>query len=144
MMTHVNTVHMEGLSDDQIEAARARRGKERCGAAHAVSQRIFLAFSTPLVFVLLTSLISPPLGFTSCRANHRVTLEDIELPDNHPWATKTKVVAREGVHGMYCAHVVLKYPNLAGAARHQHPYDCRAFGCWNGFGEWYDTNDQIE
>jgi len=25
------------------------------------------------------------------RANHKITLEDIELPENHPWATKAPV-----------------------------------------------------
>lgn len=29
IMKHVNTMHMEELSEDQIAAARARRSKER-------------------------------------------------------------------------------------------------------------------
>lgn len=29
--------------------------------------------------------------FDACRANHKLSLEDIELPENHPWATKAPV-----------------------------------------------------
>jgi hypothetical protein len=40
------------------------------------------------------------------RANHKVTLEDIELPENHPWATKAPVSARLPVvkHDMLVVH----------------------------------------
>ncbi|EFJ41279.1 hypothetical protein VOLCADRAFT_121645 [Volvox carteri f. nagariensis] len=57
VMKDVNTVRIEDLSLDQIEAARARRSKER--------------------------------------ANHKLSLEEIELPQNHPFATKQKLSKEE-------------------------------------------------
>lgn len=53
MMKDVNTVRIETLSSSQIDAARARRSRER--------------------------------------ANHRVSMEEVELPPNHPWATRAPV-----------------------------------------------------
>ncbi|GLC75533.1 hypothetical protein PLESTF_001654100 [Pleodorina starrii] len=58
VMKDVNTVRIEDLSSDQIEAARARRSKER--------------------------------------ANHKLSLEEIDLPQNHPFATK-QVLSKEEV-----------------------------------------------
>ncbi|GLI66800.1 hypothetical protein VaNZ11_010709 [Volvox africanus] len=56
VMKDVNTVRIEDLSPEQIEAARARRSKER--------------------------------------ANHKLSLEEIELPQNHPFATR-QVLSKE-------------------------------------------------
>ncbi|PNH02063.1 hypothetical protein TSOC_012023 [Tetrabaena socialis] len=56
MMKDVNTVRIDDLTPDQIEAARARRSKER--------------------------------------ANHKLSLHDVELPQNHPFATK-QVMSQE-------------------------------------------------
>ncbi|KAG2496421.1 hypothetical protein HYH03_005647 [Edaphochlamys debaryana] len=53
VMKDINTVRIDDLSPDQIEAARARRSKER------------------------------------------LMLEDVELPQNHPFATKQKLTPEE-------------------------------------------------
>ncbi|KAG2424262.1 hypothetical protein HXX76_014643 [Chlamydomonas incerta] len=57
VMKDVNTVRIDDLTPEQIEAARARRSKER--------------------------------------ANHRLCLEDVELPQNHPFATKQKLTQEQ-------------------------------------------------
>ncbi|MEW5298125.1 MAG: hypothetical protein WDW36_001280 [Sanguina aurantia] len=49
-MKNINTVDMEMLSKEQIDAARQRRSMER--------------------------------------ANHKLDLDDVELPPNHPFATR--------------------------------------------------------
>ncbi|KAG2424263.1 hypothetical protein HXX76_014643 [Chlamydomonas incerta] len=58
VMKDVNTVRIDDLTPEQIEAARARRSKERS-------------------------------------ANHRLCLEDVELPQNHPFATKQKLTQEQ-------------------------------------------------
>ncbi|KAG2440582.1 hypothetical protein HYH02_010164 [Chlamydomonas schloesseri] len=58
VMKDVNTVRIDDLTPEQIEAARARRSKERS-------------------------------------ANHRLCLEDVELPQNHPFATKQKLTKEQ-------------------------------------------------
>lgn len=62
-----------------------------------------------LTFVTAQHTVHASKRITACahRANHKVKLEDIELPDNHPWATKANNVSswdEGGCLGVHAQH----------------------------------------
>ena len=77
-------IKIEELSDDQIQAARKRRMEERCVCCKV---DVECRCDCPAVGGLSYSSSSKSL----CRESWRVNIDEIQLPDNHPFAVKMPV-----------------------------------------------------
>ena len=71
-MKHVNTVHMEELSDDQIAAARARRSKERY---HSLVHLLTWKLTTiSLNNTTQTTSVSAPGAYMGPLSTHKIVV----------------------------------------------------------------------
>jgi hypothetical protein len=71
MMREIDTAAIGELSEEAVEAARARRARERAADGGAGG------------------------GSGGSSGSGRLDLDDVELPDNHPWAVRRPVSAEE-------------------------------------------------
>jgi hypothetical protein len=62
---------------------RAERDRAACSSTMHAQQRAACK--------LWPMLFNPVKCTLSCSANHRLDLEEVELPENHPWATRKPV-----------------------------------------------------